>query len=1225
MKILHTADWHIGDFKGPVTNGENLRRRDIYNCLDFLYKTASEKKIDLTVISGDIFHSAKVWAERGLSEVSYIIEFLRKLAKMSKVCLLRGTPNHDGREQFNTIKMALVDNENIFIFDNEDIKKISTANGDICVAGISGFDKTYYKNKIKSAALDNSLIDKDLNKEQFFSEQIEKTILDLKSKCDENLPSILLLHHIISGCITESGKRLDLRNLDVAVDTKSLRKADFDMVLLGHIHRPQKINGCKNTFYSGAINALTFGDEGQERGFYIHEIDDDNFANVTSEFIVTPSRNFFTLKLDNTGIENFIKNSETIIENLVNLNLGTIPKINLKKEFKLLDSEVQEHIKDSIVRVVYSCTGENNANLNKSLLEKVLYRLGAFYVQEIVAESVVQSISKSNFLDSNSPVENLEKFLADTELKDSQIEESLEIAKPIIDEYLQNTQTTAMTGIFMPVELEVENYRSYRCQKFSYENINFTTVNGENGSGKSSLFMDAILDALYKDEAREKGGDISWLSNREGVKQGMIRFVFKIGDRKFCIVRRRKKKSSKAKKNPTPEVELYEWSGDDFKNISEDTNKQTEDKIKKIVGIEPNLLCSCGLIMQDKYGLFLEAESKDRMSTLCNILGLGIYDKLHDDIKGNVTDLNRDIKELKNKVEQDSKNDLLSRDIILEIKNTKKQRENLKQRRDLCDDKLKKLSQIESDKKIKSDAKGNYEKRILEKKQEIDKLNENEGKLKQQISGIKGEIEKLENNIAETDLLIAKAEKLKKNADSISREEEYNNLESNYELLKQKRKILEEKQKRYNELEKDISDKNGEKKECIAQIKGEIKTAETKLETARDKSKILDKTDCPIKESAKCSFLKDARENKQKIPELEENYNELKNKKSLQEKLFDEELELLESKKIGLGFSQNNLDEIKHQIEDLEKDIGEYKKELEEINSARQKKENYEERINDKQSQIEQLEKNIGDNEESLRKVNENLEEFQNELNKIEEKISEMNIQLEKNKKSDIQSELDKIEKQITKTNIKIGELKGENRQKEKLRQDLEGTKRELNQKSKQYEIYNQLKKSFSKEGIPHRIICNMIPVLENKASIILGEMTGGRMSIKFKTGKMLSTKQEEVPTLDVLIDDYQLGILPYSSKSGGERVKIALSIILALAEIKASTFGVQLGFLFIDEPPFLDEQGVQVYCDALETIKKRYSNLKIIAITHDQAMKARFSESIEVQKIKEEGSKIII
>ena len=27
MKILHTADWHIGQFKGPVVDGVNLVRR----------------------------------------------------------------------------------------------------------------------------------------------------------------------------------------------------------------------------------------------------------------------------------------------------------------------------------------------------------------------------------------------------------------------------------------------------------------------------------------------------------------------------------------------------------------------------------------------------------------------------------------------------------------------------------------------------------------------------------------------------------------------------------------------------------------------------------------------------------------------------------------------------------------------------------------------------------------------------------------------------------------------------------------------------------------------------------------------------------------------------------------------------------------------------------------------------------------------------------------------
>ena len=62
---------------------------------------------------------------------------------------------------------------------------------------------------------------------------------------------------------------------------------------------------------------------------------------------------------------------------------------------------------------------------------------------------------------------------------------------------------------------------------------------------------------------------------------------------------------------------------------------------------------------------------------------------------------------------------------------------------------------------------------------------------------------------------------------------------------------------------------------------------------------------------------------------------------------------------------------------------------------------------------------------------------------------------------------------------------------------------------------------------------------------------------------------------------------------------------------------------MFIDEPPFLDGPGVQAYCDALEAIQARYSNLKVMAITHDPSMKARFPQSVDVVKTAE-GSKII-
>ena len=81
--------------------------------------------------------------------------------------------------------------------------------------------------------------------------------------------------------------------------------------------------------------------------------------------------------------------------------------------------------------------------------------------------------------------------------------------------------------------------------------------------------------------------------------------------------------------------------------------------------------------------------------------------------------------------------------------------------------------------------------------------------------------------------------------------------------------------------------------------------------------------------------------------------------------------------------------------------------------------------------------------------------------------------------------------------------------------------------------------------------------------------------------------------------------------------------MILALAEIKTTAAGIQLGMLFIDEPPFLDEDGTQAYVDSLEAIRERYPDVKVMAITHDDAMKARFNQSVTVIKT-EEGSKVI-
>ena len=41
MKILHTADIHLGDLTGPVRDGKNARRQDTIACMKYIAQRAA--------------------------------------------------------------------------------------------------------------------------------------------------------------------------------------------------------------------------------------------------------------------------------------------------------------------------------------------------------------------------------------------------------------------------------------------------------------------------------------------------------------------------------------------------------------------------------------------------------------------------------------------------------------------------------------------------------------------------------------------------------------------------------------------------------------------------------------------------------------------------------------------------------------------------------------------------------------------------------------------------------------------------------------------------------------------------------------------------------------------------------------------------------------------------------------------------------------------------------
>ena len=104
MKILHLADTHIGPFPGPVVGGKNVRADDTLRCFDELIEKATTLQPDLIIHAGDLFHAAKTWSERGISEVDDAIQRITELADIAPVVIVRGTPNHDGDAHYQMLK-----------------------------------------------------------------------------------------------------------------------------------------------------------------------------------------------------------------------------------------------------------------------------------------------------------------------------------------------------------------------------------------------------------------------------------------------------------------------------------------------------------------------------------------------------------------------------------------------------------------------------------------------------------------------------------------------------------------------------------------------------------------------------------------------------------------------------------------------------------------------------------------------------------------------------------------------------------------------------------------------------------------------------------------------------------------------------------------------------------------------------------------------------------------
>ena len=114
MKFYKLQIGTLESLRGLTEDGINLRSLDTINCLKYMVSIAKDERPDLVCISGDIFHQEQVGPERYSDEMLAAVDIIEGLSECSKfVVVMRGTPNHDGKNQFRVLAKMLEKNKKL--------------------------------------------------------------------------------------------------------------------------------------------------------------------------------------------------------------------------------------------------------------------------------------------------------------------------------------------------------------------------------------------------------------------------------------------------------------------------------------------------------------------------------------------------------------------------------------------------------------------------------------------------------------------------------------------------------------------------------------------------------------------------------------------------------------------------------------------------------------------------------------------------------------------------------------------------------------------------------------------------------------------------------------------------------------------------------------------------------------------------------------------------------
>ncbi|WP_114312703.1 metallophosphoesterase family protein [Thermus caldifontis] len=247
MRLLHTADWHLG----KVLKGVD-RTPEIAEALNTLLEMVAKEGVDLVVVSGDLFDRPQVSAEAEAMAVEFFLR-LRELGVPALVI----AGNHDPKERLEALSP-------LFALAGAEVRGrplFREEGGVVRVGDLEAALLPFVSERI--------LVKKVLQE----AEERHRTYAEAMRRILSNLESPLMLGHFaLVGARPGAGEFAFHLTGSYAVPPSAL-PLGARYVALGHIHRQQQVSEAPTAWYAGSLIQLDFGEgEEAERGALLVEV-----------------------------------------------------------------------------------------------------------------------------------------------------------------------------------------------------------------------------------------------------------------------------------------------------------------------------------------------------------------------------------------------------------------------------------------------------------------------------------------------------------------------------------------------------------------------------------------------------------------------------------------------------------------------------------------------------------------------------------------------------------------------------------------------------------------------------------------------------------------------------------------------------------------------------------------------------------------------------------------